>query len=310
MRRHLIASLTSAGLSAGLIVAASAADLPRPAATPVYVKAQPRASSAWGGFYVGANAGFIDATGRATTDATVLSSPDEPNVSTPLAAAATNQFNVGHGGFLGGAQFGYNYVLTPSFLVGVETDLQGSSLRRTSNRSNSALTDLFNGDTGDPDPNTANWVTGTSVSNRLDYLGTLRARLGVTATPNVLLYGTGGLAYGGVHSTTSMSIAANKVDDGTPVFGVPPTSTGGSFSGTRTGWTAGAGVEWMFLPGWTTKLEYLHYDLGTVTYPTGGYSINVNNTNLAGDGIAAIRTSTTTQFRGDIVRVGVNYMFH
>jgi outer membrane immunogenic protein len=66
----------------------------------------------------------------------------------------------------------------------------------------------------------------------------------------------------------------------------------------------------MFVPGWTTKLEYLHYDLGSVTYATGGYSIDVGSTSLPGNGIAAIATSTTAQFKGDIVRVGVNYMFH
>jgi outer membrane immunogenic protein len=308
MRRRLIVSLTTAGLSAGLIAAASAADLPRPAPAPVYTKAPPAPTFSWGGFYVGANAGFIDSTGRTTTDATILSFPSDPTTSTTLAAAATNQLNSGRSGFLGGVQFGYNYVLTPSFLVGLETDIQGSSLRRTSNASNAALVDLLDGDSG---ITPGNWVTGTSVSNRLDYLGTLRARLGVTATPNVLLYGTGGLAYGGVHSSTSMSIAANHFD-GTPVDGTAA-STAGSFSGTRTGWTAGAGVEWMFMPGWSTKLEYLHYDLGNVTYQTGGYSVNLNSTGptgLAGDGVAAIATSTTTQFRGDIVRVGVNYMFH
>jgi outer membrane immunogenic protein len=309
MRRHVIVSLTTAGLSAGLIAAASAADLPpRPAAAPVYTKAPPAPAFSRGGFYVGGNAGFIDSTGRTVTNATDLSSTDTPATTAGLAAAATNQLNNGGSGFLGGAQFGYNYVLTPSFIVGLETDIQGSSLRRNSNASNAALTDLlFGGDS--VLSNAANWVTGTSVSNRLDYLGTLRARLGVTTTPNVLWYGTGGLAYGGVRSSTSMSIAANNLD-GTPVDGVPPGSTTGSFSGTRTGWTAGAGVEWMFLPGWTTKLEYLHYDLGSVTYTTGGYSTSLNGTGLPGDGIAAIATSTTAQFKGDIVRVGVNYMFH
>jgi outer membrane immunogenic protein len=265
MRRRLIASLTTAGLSAGLIVAASAADLPRPALAPVYLKAQPPVSFSWGGFYVGANAGFIDATGRTNTDATILSFPTDPTTSTTLAAAATNQLNSGRSGFLGGAQFGYNYMLTPSFLAGLETDIQGSSLRRTPNLSNAVLTNLAS--LSESPLNTGHWVTGTSVSSKLDYLGTLRARLGVTATPNVLLYGTGGLAYGGVSSSTSMSIAANNLD-GSPVGGVTPTSTAGSMSGTRTGWTAGAGAEWMFLPGWTTKLEYLHYDLGKITYQT------------------------------------------
>jgi outer membrane immunogenic protein len=304
--RHLIASLTTAGLSAGLIGAASAADLPRPAPAPVYLKAQPAPSVSWGGFYVGANAGFIDATGRTNTDATIFSFPSDPTTSTTLAAAATNRLNNGGSGFLGGVQFGYNTMLTPSFLAGLETDIQGSSLRRTSNLSNAVLTNLAGGEGG---LNAGNWVTGTSVSNKLDYLGTLRGRLGVTASPNLLFYGTGGLAYGGVSSSTSMSIAANNLD-GTPVFGVTPTSTAGSMSGTLTGWTAGAGAEWMFVPGWTTKLEYLHYDLGKTTYLTGGYSIATGPTGLPGNGVAAIATSTSAQFRGDIVRVGVNYLFH
>lgn len=36
-------------------------------------------------------------------------------------------------------------------------------------------------------------------------------------------------------------------------------------SGTRIGWTAGAGLEWMFCPGWSTSIEYLHYDLGSAS---------------------------------------------
>ena len=31
----------------------------------------------------------------------------------------------------------------------------------------------------------------------------------------------------------------------------------------RLGWSAGAGVEWMFNPKWSVKAEYLYYDLGT-----------------------------------------------
>jgi len=41
---------------------------------------------------------------------------------------------------------------------------------------------------------------------------------------------------------------------------------GGSWLGyddMRLGWTAGAGVEWMFNPKWSVKAEYLYYNLGT-----------------------------------------------
>jgi outer membrane immunogenic protein len=167
--------------------------------------------------------------------------------------------------------------------------------------------------------NGGNWNTTTAVSDHLNYLGTVRARIGVIAWPTLLLYGTGGFAYGGVSSNTSMGInatvnatgsPAEALPPGSPVPGVAPGFTSGSFSGTRTGWTAGAGLEWMFLPNWSAKLEYLHYHLGSATYGTGGYSVNVGPTDLPLTGIAAIATSTTEQFRGDIVRVGLNYQFH
>ena len=46
------------------------------------------------------------------------------------------------------------------------------------------------------------------------------------------------------------------------------------------------------------------------TYGTGGYSINVGPTSLPGGGFATIVTNTTVHFKGDIVRVGLNYQFH
>ncbi len=145
-------------------------------------------------------------------------------------------------------------------------------------------------------------MAATTVSSRLDYLGTVRGRLGVLVTPTFLLYGTGGLAYGGVQSNTSINF--------TNTGGAVPGFASGSFSDTRTGWTAGAGFEWMFFPNWSAKLEGLYYDLGSATYGTGGYAVNVGPTAFPGSGIAAIATSTTASFKGGIARVGLNYQFH
>jgi outer membrane immunogenic protein len=67
----------------------------------------------------------------------------------------------------------------------------------------------------------------------------------------------------------------------------------------------------MFFPNWSAKLEYLHYDLGSTTYGTGGYSAgDMTFTIFPGTGIPAISTSTTVDFKGDIVRAGLNYQFH
>jgi outer membrane immunogenic protein len=70
-----------------------------------------------------------------------------------------------------------------------------------------------------------------------------------------------------------------------------------------------SGLEWMLLSNWSAKVEYLHYDLGSLSYPTGGYSAVFNGGSFGGTGTATIATSTTDHFRGDIVRVGVNYRF-
>ena len=99
----------------------------------------------------------------------------------------------------------------------------------------------------------------------VNWYGTVRGRLGY-AFNNVLVYGTGGLAYGGVDSRIENS-STYKV------------------SSTNTGWTAGGGVEYMFAPNWSGKIEYLHIDLGWTPEP--------------------LSLKSETEF--DVVRAGVNY---
>jgi outer membrane immunogenic protein len=292
MRRFSFAGVAAVSTVA-LGQVASAADLPVKAPPPLVA---PAPVSSWTGWYVGLNAGWVGANADPNTNAVVLpnSTTSFPINDANIAATATNQFNNRSNGFLGGAQFGYNYQFSPLVVAGLEADIQGSTAN-----SNASITSTRGGDLivfTRPF-----WVTTTTVSNRLDYLGTLRARLGVTWTPSFLLYATGGLAYGGVKSSTSLNF--NNTD------GAVPGSSFGSFSGTRTGWTAGGGVEWMFVRNWSAKLEYLHYDLGSVTYATGGYAVDVGPSTFAGTGIASVGTTTTVHFNGDIVRAGVNYHF-
>jgi len=118
------------------------------------------------------------------------------------------------------------------------------------------------------------------------------------AAPALLVYGTGGLAYGGVKTAT------NAASYGPGVLFTP--ATGSSLSQTQVGWTAGAGFEWKAASPWSVKLEYLYYDLGTATanaqmvdpltgFPVPNYFVN--------------NVQTTTRFNGNIVRVGINYQF-
>ena len=80
------------------------------------------------------------------------------------------------------------------------------------------------------------------LRTQANWLATVRGRAGF-AWDRVLFYGTGGAAFGNVQ--------AGRI-------GVPYASV------TQTGWTAGAGVEWAFLPNWTAKVEYLYVNLGNL----------------------------------------------
>lgn len=212
-----------------------------------------------------------------------------------MALGATNMAGASSG-FIGGGQFGYNYQFSHLFVAGFEADIQG--LTAAHKRSSSAIPLL---DTND---NIASVVTNSTTTRDLSYLGTLRARIGVLVAPSFLLYATGGLAYGGARSDTTIAQSVTNTN-------VPPPSTltSGSFSGTRVGYAVGAGGEWMLSSNWSAKLEYLYYDLGSATYATGGLANDVTLTSLIGQGTDAVATSSKVHFNDNIVRVGVNYHF-
>jgi outer membrane immunogenic protein len=101
-------------------------------------------------------------------------------------------------------------------------------------------------------------VAGITSSDKIQALSTIRGRVGV-AFDQVLLYGTGGLA-----------LADEKVS--VTGFGVTL-----SDSRTQTGWTVGAGLEWMFAPRWSLKAEYLYRRFDSTTFagiPTGSLALN------------------------------------
>jgi outer membrane immunogenic protein len=81
-------------------------------------------------------------------------------------------------------------------------------------------------------------------------------------------------------------------------------SVAASLSSTRTGWTIGAGLEWMFAPNWTVKGEYLYYDLGSTTFASPALVQTVTGVPVFG-----ATGGTTVDFKGSIARVGVNYKF-
>lgn len=77
-------------------------------------------------------------------------------------------------------------------------------------------------------------------------------------SPSLLIYGTGGFAYGGVSLNESVAAIGSL---GCPSFA--PIYVQSSTKQTLTGWTLGGGFEWRFRPKRSTKLEGMYYDLGS-----------------------------------------------
>ena len=214
--KRIICLLTAIGTVALGGAVAHAADLgvrpyaPPPPPPPVY---------SWTGFYIGANGGFGG------------DRFEYPASIGPLSGTTT----LNSSGFFGGGQIGYNWQAAPSWVIGVESDFDGSDIEAMANASSGS----------------ASATAGT----KLDWFGTVRGRAGFLVTPSALLYATGGWAYG--HTTSSATASA---------LGASVSTSSGH---DKSGWTVGAGLEYAFNPWLSFKTEYLYLDLGTDTITSG-----------------------------------------
>jgi opacity protein-like surface antigen len=95
-------------------------------------------------------------------------------------------------GVIGGAQIGYNWQMG-AIVTGLEADIQGSGIEGSARRSPV----VFNNGTA--------LMPGSflSTEQKLSWFGTVRGRFGATVTPDLLLYTTGGLAYGHIDASAN-----------------------------------------------------------------------------------------------------------
>jgi outer membrane immunogenic protein len=260
-------------LGAFALVTAAAAGPAFAADLPVKAMAPPAPTYNWNGFYLGGNAGTA-------WSGTLTGYSGGPG---SAAFFAANQFPTGlapgAGGYLGGAQIGYNWQISPTWLVGLEADIQGGN---------------FNGNASVTTTSVNFGSFNTSVEQRGNWLGTVRGRVGILVGPNILFYGTGGFAYG--QTEASQSTIATGFTLATCPAALPCAAA--SATSTRYGWTAGAGIETMVAPNWTVRAEYLYVDLGvlSVTATTPAFAPPVTFT-------------SSNQFRENILRIGFNYKF-
>jgi outer membrane immunogenic protein len=263
----------------------------------------------WTGFYVGLNAGYgWDASPNVYTSAAGTKADIESIFVVPPpyiaadALSATSVASARANGFIGGGQAGYNYQWGNNFVVGLEADIQGAGIRGRGGflGLGSASVD-FEGATF-----TDNVVSTVEHRKTVDWLGTVRGRLGYLVTPTLLAFATGGLAYGGVTADTTIAQSWAGNDLG-PLL--QTTGGAGHYSNTRVGWTVGGGLEWMFAPNISVKAEYLYYDLGSATWGSGPASTSFTSPG-AGTFVDSIVLQSRTRFDGHIARAGVNYHFN
>jgi outer membrane immunogenic protein len=251
----------------------------------------PSPAPLWTGFYVGLNAGGTWGDSN-PTNAFTWPTKDLAGYWTTAALLTGNRTTAGAAGFIGGGQVGYNRTIDVQgyrFLAGVEADIQGvAGGRRFDQAPLTGMVLSFSGHS-----QFATYTTSSS-SNYISYIGTARGRVGLLATPNVLVYGTGGLAYG----------EANLAFGQAQQFGIAVGASMSSAARTLTGWTAGGGVEWMFLPNWSVKAEYLYYNLGKLSTHNHFVALSPSGAQWTYDSYG------NRAFNGNIVRAGLNYHFN
>lgn len=206
----------------------------------------------WTGFYVGLNGG-----GHWSND-------NDAEIAIE-GYATTLQADLDLRGFIGGGQIGFNWE-SGIVVVGIEADIQGVDAKDTFRVSESG----------------PGFTVSGVLSRKLEWLGTVRGRFGVTPSATTLLYATGGFAYGGVELSAAASVPGLASD-------------AQKSSETATGWTVGGGAEFLVWSHTILRGEYLYYDLGEVTL-----------SETVSPGHSATAKSVYT---GNIARLGISYKF-
>lgn len=294
--RYLKAATITAVTAAASLGGAAAADLPSRAAPQVYAVAP---AFTWTGFTVGTLSGYAFSDNRSirtvgNNDGTGGITNTQLNVAQGRRPASISSRRDDFTSFGGGVGYDYQFGIGSGIVVGAAADatLMGIGRRRAYQgpaiAANAFIPDI------------------SSFRQELDYLGTVRGRLGY-AFDRLLVYGTGGFAFGSVFERASFY----RNTDGALAYL-------GRYTGTETGYAYGGGVEYAipvdsflnkfsllnYIPLFktdavTVKAEFLHYDLGSHNVlvsaqipggPTGSYTSRFNT-------------------EGNVIRGGFTYRF-
>lgn len=270
--RRLPLAISIVTVYLGLGALAFASDLALPAKAPPL---PPPPVWSWSGYYVGGNVGY--SWGNSDFNEYFYNSL----LGTPIFATGTNlQIN----GVIGGGQIGGNWQFG-NWVLGLEADIQASGEQGSGSLICGACS-------GTP---LAPLAVTTSVTEKLNWFGTVRPRLGWTVTPTTMVYATGGLAYGQLNDSGSITNGAI-----TSPF---------SYTNTSLGWVIGAGVEVRLIGNWTGKIEYLYMQLEEPSGndPTGIPAFCATFPVAACPGQFINSQNDPPHFSDNILRAGINY---
>ncbi len=289
MRTFLIAAVAVLGATA-----AQAADI----AERPYTKALPPSPAYnWTGFYAGVNVGYgfgDQSAGFAAGDPFIQQLTSGPGFppGTQIPSAAYDMKGV-----TGGIQLGYNFQVAPQWVMGLETDFNGLDFNASA-----ASTFRLGPMLGMSD------VVGLAANQKADWFGTLRGRIGWLPADRLLVYGTGGLAYGQIKETLVFNGAPNSsAGSGSSNVGFRCSATGlgcfvGSSSKIEIGYAAGAGVEYAISRNVTLRAEYLYVNLGKTSTRASAVTSMIPYA-------PASFVANFGDFDFNVVRAGVNYRF-
>jgi outer membrane immunogenic protein len=255
-KRLLLASVASIALVA-VAGSAPAADLARPVyKAPAYVPPP----FTWTGWYIGA---FV---GGAWPDSDVTVT-DLDGYNGIIGHQWTNGLD---SSFLGGGTIGYNYQLSPNWVVGLEGEVGYLHVTGTT-----------------PDP-TSPGLDTVAHARIGDVYGMITGRLGYS-WDRWLAYVKGGAAFIGIDAS---------VDDNCNVAPCGPRLLATHGDDTIAAWTVGGGLEWAFAPNWSIKGEYMFIGINDSVTSTG--TDDLGNPFTFNHDLPGIHTA----------KVGINYRFY
>jgi outer membrane immunogenic protein len=232
--------------------------------------AQPADSGAvtWTGPYVGLNAGYGGGDFRYPFSGATTSGETTTAVQGELRQSSS--------GGLGGGQLGYNFQAPVGLVFGLEADIDAADI--------GGRADFHSADS-------SGTFTSGGVDSKINYLGTVRARVGAPLFEGRFLpYVTGGFAYGDVR--TSVGFDCSGCEGGASATDIH----------TQTGWTIGAGTEYALDRHLSFRVEYLYADLGS-------HDLSPDTGVAFAPGFSLDNASIREKTDANLIRAGLNYRF-